>query len=237
MRMLVTSFLMVALGEMGDKSQLLALAFAAQYPAGQVMLGVAVATALLQGLAVFVGTCLAEIIPLRAVSIVAGLSFLLFGLWTLRGDQDDAAAAQENRFGPFMTIALTFFLAEMCDKTQLATVALAAQFHNPVSVFVGATAGMVAADGIGVLIGDLLLRRVPPRLVKLLSAGIFMVFGFITLYQVMGPSWASLVVLAGLAAVTGAASWWFLCANRTRGTEPEAGRRSRAGQHAEGGPR
>lgn len=235
MHMLITSFLMVALGEMGDKSQLLALAFAARYPAGQVLLGVTLATALLQGLAVVVGTCLAGIIPLKVVSIVAGLSFLLFGLWTLRGDQEDAETRKASRFCPLLTIALTFFLAEMGDKTQLATVALAAGFHNPVSVFVGATAGMVAADGIGVLVGDLLLRRVSPALIKVLSAGIFVVFGFVTLYQAMGASWASYAVLGGLAVVTAAASCWLMRGKGPRVSEPATGGKSPAEQCAKGG--
>jgi len=220
---LITSFLMVALGEMGDKSQLLALAFAAKYPAGQVMLGVTLATALLQGLAVVVGCCLAEVIPMKAISIVAGLSFLLFGLWTLRGEQDGDEATRECRFGPLMTVALTFFLAEMGDKTQLATVALAADFQSPVAVFLGATAGMVVADGIVVLVGDLFLRRISPRLMKIASAGIFMVFGFVTLFQATGSSAASLAHLGGLAVATAAASCWVLRADRAAGSEPAPG--------------
>lgn len=206
MSTLITSFLMVALGEMGDKSQLLALALTARYPAGQVMFGVVLAAALIQGLAVCVGTCLAEILPLTAVSVVAGLSFLFFALWTLWGEESDDEGRKAYRFCPLLTVVLTFCLAEMGDKTQLATVALAAGFRDPWPVLVGATAGMVVADGLGVFVGDLLLRRMSPHLVSYVTAGIFAAFGFLTLYRAMGASPASLAILGGLALAMAVAS-------------------------------
>jgi len=231
---LMTSFLMVALGEMCDKSQFLALALAGRYPAGQVMLGVVLATALIQGIAVAVGTCLAEVIPLKAVSIVAGLSFLLFALWTLRCEGAGAEESKVSSYGSLLTIVLAFALAEMGDKTQLATVALAASFRQPVFVFLGATAGMVAADSIGVLVGDLLARRVSPRFIKMLSAGIFAVFGFLTLFRALGPSPASCVGLGVLALAMVVASGRLLRASRPGAPEAAPCRGGAARRRAEG---
>lgn len=207
---LVTSFVMVVLGEMGDKTQLLAMAFAGKFRAGQVMAGVLVATLLNHGLAVALGTCLAGYIPMDAVSIVAGLSFLLFGLWTLRGDTLGDEAERRSRFGPLVTVALAFFLAETGDKTQLATIALAADYRSPLWVLAGTTAGMLVADGLGVLVGDLINRKLSKGTMKLLSAGIFVVFGFVTLYRAMEPGMVKNIALGTLALITVGASIWLL---------------------------
>lgn len=207
---LITSFLMVVLGEMGDKSQLLAMAFAGRFGAWKVMLGVGLAALLNQGLAVAAGTYLASIIPMGVVSMVAGASFLLFGLLMLRGETEGEEKKRESRLGPVVTVALTFFLAEMGDKTQLATIALAAEFRNPVPVLAGTVAGLVVADGLGVAIGDFLSRKFSPRLMKIFSSGIFILFGFITLYREMTPSTTTYFILGGLAVVMGGAAYWLL---------------------------
>lgn len=181
MHALTTSFLMVLLGEMGDKSQLLAMAFAARFGAWRVMLGVALAAVLNQGLAVAAGTYLSTLIPMDVVSIAAGALFLAFGILTLRGGDKEDEVRQESRLGPVATVAVTFFLAEMGDKTQVATVALAAEYCNPLPVLAGTVSGMVLADGVGVGVGDLLGRKVSSERMRLLAAGIFLLFGCITL--------------------------------------------------------
>jgi len=182
---LTTSFLMVLLGEMGDKSQLLAMAFASRFGAWRVMLGVALAALLNQGLAVAAGTYLSTIIPMNLVSIAAGLLFLCFGALTLRGGEKEDEVRHESRLGPVATVALTFFLAEMGDKTQVATVALAAEYCSPLPVLTGSVAGMIAADGVGVGVGDLLGRKIAPERMRLLAAGIFLLFGCITLLRAL----------------------------------------------------
>jgi len=174
---------MVFLGELGDKSQLLAMAFICRFRAWQVMLGVTLATLLNQSIAVAIGTMLAAVVPMKAVRIAAGISFLLFGLWTLRGEKEEDEAKHESRLGPVLTVALTFFLAEMGDKTQLATLALAADLRSPAAVLAGATTGMVLADALAVGLGEYICKRVSPRLVHLVSAGVFLVFGCIILCQ------------------------------------------------------
>ncbi|HEY3367973.1 MAG TPA: TMEM165/GDT1 family protein [Symbiobacteriaceae bacterium] len=222
---LSTSFLMVVLGEMGDKTQLLAMAFVGRFRAWQVMTGVVLATLLNHALAVAVGTYMAGFIPMSAVSIVAGMSFLLFGLWTLAGDTLGDEAQRRNKFGPLLTVAIAFFLAEMGDKTQLATVALAAEFRDPIPVLTGTTLGMVVADGLGVWVGDFVNRKLSPQLMKYLSAAIFVAFGFITLYRAMASSTLSYLVLAGLAMATAGATYWLV---RKPQREADAGKHEAA---------
>ena len=121
----ITAFFLVVLAEMGDKTQLLAMAFATKYKWKTVMAGVFVATVINHFMAVVVGSYLNNIIPMLYIQIVASISFILFGLWTIRGDKLDGEDKEQNR-SPFWTVAIAFFLAEMGDKTQLATIALAA---------------------------------------------------------------------------------------------------------------
>lgn len=134
MTALLTSFGFVVLAEMGDKTQLLAMAFATRFKAGTVMLGVFAATVLNHFLAVLVGNYLTNVFPIQYIQIAASASFMLFGLWTIRGDKLEGED-QRFKFSPFWTVAVTFFLAEMGDKAQLATIALAAKFESlfPVS--------------------------------------------------------------------------------------------------------
>lgn len=176
----------VVLAEMGDKTQLLAMAFATKYKASKVMIGVLAATVLNHGLAVLVGNYITHISSAQVyIQGIASLSFILFGLWTIRGDKLNGEENRVSKFGPIMTVGIGFFIAEMGDKTQLATVALAAKFpSSPLGVLVGTTTGMLIADGIGIIIGVVLCKRIPERIVKMVSAFVFMLFGFIGVYQV-----------------------------------------------------
>jgi putative Ca2+/H+ antiporter (TMEM165/GDT1 family) len=163
------------------------MAFAARYKFAKVMLGVLVATVLNHALAVAVGSLLSRVPGLEVwIRGVAALSFIFFGLWTLRGDKLEGEQDRRSRFGAVVTVGVAFFLAEMGDKTQLATVALAAQYpSSPVGVLIGTTAGMLAADAFGIVVSVLLCRRIPERIVKLASAGLFILFGFLSVWQVM----------------------------------------------------
>jgi putative Ca2+/H+ antiporter (TMEM165/GDT1 family) len=115
------------------------------------------------------------------MAIVLAVSFVGFGIWTLRPDALEGAE-RPTRFGPFLTTALLFFLAEMGDKTQLATVALAARFGNVVLVTMGTTLGMMAADGLAVFLGDRLSSRVQGRWLRIVAASLFFVFGAASLW-------------------------------------------------------
>src|SRR5262245_42208423 len=125
MQAFFSSLFFIALAEMGDKTQLVALAFATRYKARDVLGGVFAATLLVHLFSVLIGEGLGAVIPTAYIQILAGLSFLGFGAWTLRGDSLDDDAERPARFGPFMTVAIAFFLAELGDKTMLATVTLA----------------------------------------------------------------------------------------------------------------
>lgn len=177
----LTSLAIVFLAEMGDKTQLLSMAFATRFRWQTVMLGVLVATASNHLFAVYVGNYLTSIIPLIYIKISASASFILFGLWTIRGDKLEDEDKRFN-FSPFWTVTAAFFLAEMGDKTQLATVALAAEFNTVVPVWVGTTTGMLIADGVGIVVGILLHKKIPEKQIKWLVALVFIAFGLWGLY-------------------------------------------------------
>jgi len=172
------SFVVVALAEMGDKTQLVAFSLASRYRRPWVvMLGILIATLANHALASSVGVGLAAAVSERTLAVVLGLSFLAFGVWTLVPDRVDEVGAARRGWGPLASTTVVFFLAEMGDKTQLATVALAARFGAPVAVTAGTTAGMLAADGLAVFAGTRLGRVVPMRLVRVVAAALFFLFG------------------------------------------------------------
>lgn len=179
----ITALTFVVLAEMGDKTQLLGMAFATRYPWPTVLAGVFVATILNHLFAVVVGSYITLFMPLQYVQIAAAASFIIFGLWTIRGDELNGEDKETNR-SPFWTVTIAFFIAEMGDKTQLATVALAAQFANQIiPVWLGTTAGMMIANAIGIVIGVVLGKKIPERLVKWVAAIIFIFFGVVGLYE------------------------------------------------------
>jgi Ca2+/H+ antiporter, TMEM165/GDT1 family len=205
------ALLLVVVGEMGDKTQLLAMAMAGKYKIGQVMAGVLLATLLNHALAVMVGSYLSAIVPMNVVSIIAGISFLLFGLWTIRGDtNDDDENKKASRFGPILTVGIAFFIAEMGDKTQLMTIAIAAEYRQPVYILMGTTTGMIIADGIGILCGAWLCKYIPEIYIKWFAGIVFIIFGTLTLYNSV-PAWlvhpiiliTYLVILGGLIYLVG----------------------------------
>jgi putative Ca2+/H+ antiporter (TMEM165/GDT1 family) len=124
------------------------------------------------------------VIPLSYIKIAAAASFILFGLWTLRGDTLDNEDKRFN-FNPFWTVAVAFFFAEMGDKTQLATVALATKYNNIVHIWLGTTTGMIIADAIGIIVGIVLGKKIPERFVKWFAATIFIIFGILGLYDAL----------------------------------------------------
>jgi Ca2+/H+ antiporter, TMEM165/GDT1 family len=178
----LASLSFVVLAEMGDKTQLLAMAFATRYRASVVMWGVFAATALNHLLAVVLGSYLTVLFPLYYVQIVASLSFILFGLWTIRGDELSGEDKRFN-FSPFWTVAVAFFIAEMGDKTQLATIALAAKYQSVFPVWLGTNIGMLIADAIGIGIGIVLGKKIPERAIKWFAALLFILFGLVGLWQ------------------------------------------------------
>lgn len=181
----IKALLLVVVAEMGDKTQLLAMAMASKYKVKHVMMGVLIATVLNHAVAVAVGAYLGAVIPMNIVKTVAAVSFLAFGLWTIRGDKLDDEEEKKVRFGPIVTVAIAFFIAEMGDKTQLMTVSIAAENSKPLLILLGTTAGMLVADGIGVVGGAWMCRHIPEIYIKWVAGIIFMFFGTLTLYNAL----------------------------------------------------
>lgn len=201
----IGSFLFVVLAEMGDKTQLLAMAFATRYSAYKVLIAVFLATIVNHALAVLVGRFLTTVVPMDIISFIAALSFILFGLWTIRGDKLEGEDKKASRFGPILTVGIAFFLAEMGDKTQLATISLAVEYRNMFNVLMGTTCGMVVADAIGIVIGIVMRRHIPEKTVKWVSAAVFVLFGLSGVYSVLAPRLSAVLnwtVVAVLGIVT-----------------------------------
>ena len=180
---LLVSTGVVALAEMGDKTQLLAFVLAARFRKPvPIIAGIFVATAFNHALAGALGAWITAVVSPAVLRWVLGASFVGMAVWTLIPDkieQDEARAAQ--RFGIFGATAVTFFFAEMGDKTQLATGAMAAHYGTPLLVVIGTTLGMLIADVPAVFLGEKFAARVPMRLVHSIAAAIFAVLGVATL--------------------------------------------------------
>jgi len=172
----------VALAEIGDKTQLLALLLAVRFRKPvPIVLGILSATLANHTLAGFVGGWLATSIGPAVMRWILGVSFIAMGLWTLVPDKIDDKPAEPARFGAFLTTLTAFFLLEMGDKTQLATVALAARYGTLLPVIAGTTCGMMLADVPAVLLGGVATTKLPLRLVRAIAATIFIVMGVIVL--------------------------------------------------------
>ena len=175
----------VALGEMGDKTQLLALLLAARFRRPvPIVLGILVATLVNHALAGAVGDWIARALGPDVLRWVIGGSFIAMAVWMLIPDKIDEAEGGHQRFGVFGTTVIAFFLAEMGDKTQIATVALAARYTDLVAVVAGTTLGMMIANVPAVLLGDVVAKKVSMTLVHGIAAAIFAVLGVLTLLNV-----------------------------------------------------
>lgn len=177
-----SSFGLVFLAELGDKTQLLALGFGARHSLRTVLVGLALGFGAAGAVASVVGGVLGAALPSRPIAIVGGVLFLVFAILTLRGrhDEQDEEAHVVHVRGVIASIALTIAVAEMGDKTQLATATLAAQ-SNPVAVWLGATAGEVAAATIGAVAGRRLGARLDAGVLRVASAVLFAAFGIVLL--------------------------------------------------------
>jgi putative Ca2+/H+ antiporter (TMEM165/GDT1 family) len=173
------SFAVIFVAELGDKSQLMALTFATRFRPWPVLAGISVATAVIHLVSVGIGAGLGAALPTGWISLVAGLAFLAFGGWTLRGDtltngeKDKASMATGSAI---WAVGVAFFLAELGDKTMLATITLATQ-HGWFGTWVGSTVGMVVADALAILVGRLLGRHLPEKIIKYGAATLFAIFG------------------------------------------------------------
>jgi putative Ca2+/H+ antiporter (TMEM165/GDT1 family) len=181
----LVSFAVIFVAELGDKSQLMALTFATRYRAVPVLIGITVATAIVHAVSVVAGAALGATIPTRPVTLIAGLAFVAFGLWTLRGDrlteEDEARAARPARH-VVLTVGAVFFLAELGDKTMLATITLATR-EGLLGTWLGSTVGMVVADALAIGVGRVLGTRLPERTIRIAAAVSFFVFAAVLLWE------------------------------------------------------
>lgn len=183
------SFAAVFVAELGDKSQLMALTFAARYRVLPVLVGLALATATTHGLSVLAGSLIGTALPTTPLRVAAGLVFLGFAVWTLREDDEDEAgddAEGTPRVGRsvVVAVALAFFLSELGDKTMLTTITLATT-QNPVVTWMGSTLGMLSADVLAMIVGGVLGARLPERAIRIGSTVAFALFGVLLLAEAL----------------------------------------------------
>ncbi|GAA4877058.1 hypothetical protein GCM10023222_36950 [Saccharopolyspora cebuensis] len=175
---------------MGDKTQLVALSLATRYRALTVLAGITAATVAVHGVSVLIAEVLGLALPTDWITLIAGLAFLFFGAWTLRGDEltaeDERRTAARRTRSAFIAVATIFFVAELGDKTMLATITVGANYSATslawLAVWIGSTVGMVVADGIAVVLGKLLGKKLPERAIQIGAAVLFFAVGaFMTL--------------------------------------------------------
>lgn len=199
----------VFVAELGDKSQLITMTYALRHRWWVVLSGVGIASFLVHGVSVAIGHFLGLSLPERPIAFAAAIAFLLFAAWTWRegrtGGDDEEVRVAEPRFVLFAVIS-SFVLAELGDKTMLATVALASDY-NWAGVWIGATVGMVLADGVAIAAGALLHTRLPERFLHGLASVLFLLFGLWMLFDgALGWRWVAVAVTGGAAVTaTGAA--------------------------------
>ncbi len=185
------SLAMIFLAELGDKTQLVALTLATRYNARVVLWGIFWATLGVHIASTTIGWVMGGILPTDWIQFFAGLAFIVFGFWTLRGDSlDDNEEVHTKITSPFWLVFVTFFLAELGDKTMLSTVTLATT-NAFIPVWIGSTLGMVLSDGLAIWIGTILGTRLPEKAVKLGASVIFFAFGAFSMLQggLRLPAW------------------------------------------------
>jgi putative Ca2+/H+ antiporter (TMEM165/GDT1 family) len=177
------AFGLIFFAELGDKSQLVALWFSTRYRWWLVLLGVTAATLVVHLGSTALGASASDVLPEPAVLVLVGLSFYAFALWGLRGDTIDEASSVRgtSRFGAFGLIASAFFISELGDKTQLATISIASDRHDFVAVWLGSTFGMVTADALAIAVGVFARGRIPEKAAAMVAGALFAVFGTIAI--------------------------------------------------------
>ena len=175
------SFAVIFVAELGDKSQLMALAFASRYKPLPVLVGITIATAVVHLISVVIGAVLGASLPTDQISIIAAIAFVVFGIWTLRGDklsEEDEKRVQQTTRSVLIAVTTIFFLAELGDKTMLATITLATR-EGVFGTWLGSTVGMVAADALAVIAGRSLGKRLPERTIRIGAAVLFFIFAIL----------------------------------------------------------
>jgi putative Ca2+/H+ antiporter (TMEM165/GDT1 family) len=181
------SFGIIFVAELGDKSQLMALTFATRFKPLPVLAGITIATAVVHAFSVGLGAAIGTALDPRLIAFVGAIAFFGFGLWTLRGDKltdEERERANATTRNAFLAVAVTFFLAELGDKTMLATVTVATT-HSAWGTWAGSTVGMVAADALAIVVGRQLGNRLSDRTIRIGAAIAFFAFAAYMLYDAL----------------------------------------------------
>ena len=176
---ILLSFGVIFVAELGDKSQLMALAFATRFKAWPVIIAITLATAVVHLLSVGIGGALGNALPTDAINLVGAIAFIFFGFWTLRGDELSEEDEESTHISPrhvITAVGTVFFLAELGDKTMFATVTLATD-NNIVGTWIGSTLGMVVADALAIVVGKVVGHRLPEKAIRYGSSIAFFIFG------------------------------------------------------------
>lgn len=192
---LLKAFGLIFVAEMGDKTQILAMAFASKFKIKYVVIGVFIGSLFNHALAVLLGSNLHHIVPIETLSIIAGFSFIVFGLWNLKVESDE----DENKiskYGPIATVSLAFFIGELGDKTQLTAIALSTDAVYPVFILIGTVLGMVFTSMVGILIGRKLGNKIDEFYIKMGASIVFLLFGYIKLLDSLPAQYVSLLYIA-----------------------------------------
>ena len=202
--MMFHTFLLVFLAEMADKTQLMVMALCNRYRVKTVVIGMAFGIGMISALSVCAGALIGDLIPIRLVKLAAAAMFLGFGLWNLKTSEEEGEGKHIALRIPALSIALTFMLAELGDKTQLATVALAADHMDAhFQVFLGSALGLFLANLIGIFAGKLIFSHVSEDCVKVGSSFFFFLFGSITLFETIEVSFPIMVAYSMVLIFTG----------------------------------
>ena len=173
----VKAMLLILVAEMGDKTQIVAMAFATKYKLHQILIGVALGSAANHGLAILFGTFLTQYLDMKIIHSAAGLLFLIFAFLSLDFEDPDEEEESKEKFGPLITVALAFFIGELGDKTQLTALSLSTDAVYPLLILLGTTTGMVLTSLLGILIAQRFGERIPEEIMKILAASAFLIFG------------------------------------------------------------
>lgn len=199
----IRAFALIFIAEMGDKSQIIAMTFATQYKLKDVLLGVSIGILFNHTIAIILGGFVSMVIPTSYIHILAGFLFIIFGLNTLSIDEEEEVK-DKKEFSPVLTVAIAFFIGELGDKTQLATMTIAAESLNPLIVLMGTSTAMIATSLLGIFIGSKLGKKIPEVSVKIVSSLVFLIFGVVRVLNTIDISYnpliisLSLIVLASL---------------------------------------
>lgn len=180
---ILESFLLIFFAEIGDKTQVLALTFAIKYSIKNVLIGIVIGSSISHILAVIIGIYLSSLVSASLIGIISGIVFIFFGLYSLKYEEEEEDENSKERIHPIITVAVAFFIGELGDKTQLATMVLAAQANYPYLIPLGSVLAMTITGFIGIIVGKKIGDKIPELAVKLISSFVFIVFGLIKVYE------------------------------------------------------